>query len=107
MIGAHDVEPFLVDGTRFIAIANQGDGISCGNNASGVDVYVHRRGDPAGERSPLFTHHQTLPTGCAVFAHAFEAHGALFLAVAVERGADGPGEERRPTQHACSAHAMP
>ena len=78
--GAHDIEPFMVGGARYIAIANQGDGTACGNDASGVDVYVHapaeRGREQEREQSPLFRHQQRLATGCAVFAHTFEAHGS-------------------------------
>ena len=75
--GNHDIEPMRIGPHSLLAIANQGDGVTC-NSSVDILYYTFKRFAPL----------QSLDVGCATYAHSFVARGRLFLAVAVERVGD-------------------
>ena len=65
--GAHDLEVMRTEGRLLLAIANQGDGISC--DSGSVDLYAY---DAATQR---FAMRQRMRSGCATYVASYRQAG--------------------------------
>ena len=75
--GAHDLEVMHEEGRLLLAIANQGDGISC--DSGSAELYAY---DAATQRFAL---RQRMRAGCATYVASYRQEGRLRLAVGIER----------------------
>ena len=76
-LGAHDLEVMRTEGRLLLAIANQGNGLSC--DSGSVDLYAY---DAATQRFAL---RQQMRSGCATYVASYRQAGRLRLAVGIER----------------------
>ncbi|KAL3932378.1 MAG: hypothetical protein SGPRY_000729 [Prymnesium sp.] len=88
--GAHDWDVMQVNEQLLIAVANQGEGVSCSANGT-VGVFIFQ--------SDELVELEHIRTGCTVFARFFYSDERVYLAVAVERvGDDATNQSSYDTQ---------